>query len=135
MQQARLEHELVIRTERRLGLVAEVAHVLAEMGVNIYAVNLDIDGDQAVLRLITNAQTYARDALQRACFPVSEREVVVIELPERAGFLEKVTAALARQKIQIDDLYATASEGTRTTTVVFSCSHNAKAALMFHQKK
>ncbi|NIA10082.1 MAG: hypothetical protein GWP10_10225 [Nitrospiraceae bacterium] len=134
MQQARLERELVIRTEQRLDLVAEVAHILAEMGVNIFAVNLCVDGDQAVVRLITSAQTYARDALQRACLPVTEREVVVIELPERAGFLEKVTAALARQKIQLNDLYATASEGTRMTTVVFSCSHNAKAALMFQKK-
>ncbi len=134
MWQARLEHELVIQTEGRAGLVAEVSHLLAEMGVNIFAVNLHTENDQVVLRLITSAQTYARAALQGACFPVTERDVIVMELPERTGFLEKIAGALARQGIQIDDLYATTSVGRRTTTVVFTCSHPAKAVLMFQRK-
>ena len=133
MQRARLERELVIKSEPKTSLMADVARLLADMGVNIFAVNMHIEGDQAILRLITSAQSYARAALQHACYSVTEREVVVIELPERAGFLEKVVAALARQGIQIEDLYATAAVGTRTTTVVFTCSHNAKAALMFQK--
>jgi len=134
MPSARLEQELVIKTEHRLGLLGEVSRLRYDMGVNILAVNLHADGEEATLRLITTAQTYARDALRRAGFFVEEREVVVLELPERIGFLCKVTEALARKGIRIDDLYATVSTGTGRAAVVFTCSHPGKAALMFQSR-
>jgi len=130
MPSARLERELVIHTENRIELIGEVSRLFYDMGVNILAVNLRATGEEATLRLITSAQTYARDALRRAGFFVDEREVVVLELPERVGFLCKVAEALAREGIRIDDLYATVSTGIRTAAVVFTCSHNSKAVLM-----
>jgi len=133
MPSARLERELVIHTENRIELIGEVSRLFYDMGVNILAVNMHTDGDEATLRLITSAQTYARDALRRAGFFVDEREVVVLELPERVGFLCKVAEALAREGIGISDLYATVSSGTRTAAVVLSCSHNSKAVLMFQR--
>ena len=131
MTNARLERELVINTENRIELIGEVSRLFYDMGVNILAVNFRVCGDEATLRLLTNAQTYARDALRRAGFFVDEREVVVLELPERVGFLAKVAEALAREGIKIHDLYATVSAGSRIATVVFTCSHNSKAVLMF----
>jgi len=83
-----------------------------------------------VLHLISNSQLYARDALRDAGFQVAEREVVILELPNRPGELCRVTAALARKEIDIEELYATAPEGGSRALVVLSCSHNGKAVLM-----
>ena len=55
---------------------------------------------------------------------MSEREVVVLELPNRPGELCRVTAALARKEIDIEELYTTVPDASAKALVVLSCSHN-----------
>jgi len=134
MPSARCVRELVIRTENRVGLVADIARLLSDMGINILAVHVDALGEEAEIHLLTDAQLYARDALRKAELPVEEREVVAIELPNRPGFLRKITEALARQGLDIQCLYATAAEGAEKSLVVFSCSKGGKAVLMLRER-
>jgi len=131
MLEASLRKELVIQTENRVGLLAEMARLLSEMGINILAVTVETRDGGATIRLIPDAQLYARDALRKAGFPVEEREVVIVNLHNRRpGFLCRVVEALAREEIDIEDLYTTASEGNPKRLVVFTCSNNGKAAIM-----
>ncbi|HUT87171.1 MAG TPA: ACT domain-containing protein [Candidatus Heimdallarchaeota archaeon] len=127
---ARLQKELVIRTENRVGLIAEISRLLGEMGINFSAISVEAANSGAVLYLISNSQLYARDALRDAGFQVAEREVVMLELPNRPGELCRVTAALARKDIDIEELYATATTGSAKALVVLTCSNNGKAVLM-----
>jgi len=127
---ARLQKELVIRTENRVGLIADISRLLGDMGINFSAVSVEAANSGAVLYLISNSQLYARDALRDAGFQVAEREVVILELPNRPGELCRVTAALARKDIDIEELYATATTGSAKALVVLTCSNNGKAVLM-----
>jgi len=127
---ARLQKELVIRTENRVGLIADISRLLGDMGINFSAISVEAANSGAVLHLITNSQLYARDALRSAGFQVAEREVVILELPNRPGELFCITAALARKDIDIEELYATAPEGSAKALVVLTCSNNGKAVLM-----
>ncbi|MCR4391230.1 MAG: ACT domain-containing protein [Candidatus Acetothermia bacterium] len=131
---ARIGKELVVHTENRVGLLADIARRFAEQGINILAVAVIVHDDQAELHLVTDAHTYALDSLRKAEFPVEEREVVMVELPHRAGFLRRVTEALARQGLDIRYLYATASEEGHASLVVFSCTHNGKAVLLLRER-
>lgn len=131
---ARCVKELVVRAENRVGLVGEIARILSDMGINILAVRVEVVGEEALIHLLTDAQLYARDALREAEFPLEEREVVALELPNRPGFLRRVTEALARQGLDIHYLYATAAEGSDRSLVVFSCSNNGKAVLMLRER-
>lgn len=130
MRDIHMQKELVIRTEDRVGLLAEISDLLSDMGINILALSVQVEGTSAVFHLITNAQLYALDALRDAGYQVEEREVVVFEIPNRPGELCRVTAALARKEIDIGELYATATEGSSKALVVLTCSHNSKAVLM-----
>lgn len=127
---AHLQKELVIQTENRVGLIAEISRLLADMGINFSAVSVEAANSGATLHLISNAQLYARDALRDAGFQVAEREVVVLELHNRPGELCCITAALARKDIDIEELYATATAGSAKALVVLTCSNNGKAVLM-----
>lgn len=130
MRDARLRKELVIQTENRVGLLAEISRILSEMGINILGVTVQTEGDSVALHLVADAHLYARDVLRAAQFPVEEREAIVLELRNYAGFLCKLTMALARKDIDIEDLYATVPEGSPKALVVFTCSNNSKAVLM-----
>jgi hypothetical protein len=127
---ARLQKELLIETENRVGLIADISRLLGDMGINFNAISVEAANSGAVLHLISNSQLYARDALRDAGFQVAEREVVILELPNRPGELCRVTAALARKDIDIEELYASAPDDSAKALVVLTCSNNGKAVLM-----
>lgn len=131
---AALLRELVIRTPNRVGLLAEVAGVLGERGINIVAVHVSARGEEAEIHLVTDAQRHAQKALEEAEFPVEFEEVVVLELPHRPGFLKRVTDALRRRDLDIRYLYATAAEGSGRCLVVFSCDNNGKALELLRER-
>ncbi len=130
LRNAYLQKQLVIETEDRVGLLAEISRLLSDMGINILVLVLQVENSSATFHLITNSQLYARDSLRDAGFQVEEREVVVLELPNRPGELCQITAALARKEIEIMELYTTVAEGSSQEMVVLTCSHNSKAVLM-----
>lgn len=133
MRGARLQRELVIRAENRVGLLGDITRLLSDMGISLVAVAVRAEDREATLYLLTNAQLFARDALRRAGFSVEEREVVVLELPHHPGFLCRVAEALARKGLDLQELYATVSEGSAKSLVVFTTSHNSKAVQMLRR--
>ncbi len=126
--------ELVVRAENRVGLLADIAKLLATQGINILAAAVIVFGEEAELHLVVDAHHYALESLQDAEYTVEEREVVLVELPNRPGFLRRITDALARQNLDIRYLYVSAAEDTPHTLVVFSCTHNGKAVLLLRER-
>ena len=130
MLDAQLRCEIVLTTENRTGLLAEISRLLGDMGINVLSITLDVTDETAVIRLLATSQSYARDALREAGFSVEERDVVVVELPHHPGFLCRISEALARKEISLVDLHATVSEEGGTGVVVFACSDNGCAVQM-----
>ena len=134
MSEAKLLREVVIEDQDRVGVVADVSRVLCDMGIDLVAVHVRVEGEKAWLHLITNSQTYARDALRDAGFSVQERDVVTVEMPHHPGFLCRIAEAMARRDITLFDLYATASSTGTAALVVFSCSNNLHALQLLRGK-
>ena len=130
MLDAQLRREIIVKTENRTGLLAEISRLLGDMGINLLSIALDVTDETVVIRLLATSQSYAREALKDAGFSVEERDVVVVELPHHPGFLCRVSEALARKEISLVDLHATVSEEGSTGVVVFSCSDNGRAVQM-----
>jgi len=121
MVDVRLQTELVVETEDRVGVVAEISRLLADMGINLLSIMVRTEEDRALVHLVTTSQTHAHEALRKACFEVREREVVLVELPHHPGFLSKVSEALARKGLAVDELYATVPESGSIGVVVLLC--------------
>jgi len=126
--------ELVIRTPNRVGLLADIAALLAEKGINILALYVSAREEEAEIHLLTEAQLYARKALEEAEYPVEQEEVVLLELPHRPGFLRRVTETLRRNGLDIRYLYATAPEWSGKCLVVFSCDNNGRALELLRER-
>jgi hypothetical protein len=134
VREATIGKELVIHTPNRVGVLAAIARVLSDQGINILAVAVIVHDEEAELHVVPDAPSYALDALRKAEFEVEEREVVLAELPHRAGFLRRITEALARQGLDIRYLYASAFEAGHSALVVFSCTNNGKAVLLLRER-
>jgi len=127
MREIRMQREIIVRATNEIGALARVIRILGDMGLNILSVVVKTDESETVIHLITGSQSFVRDALRKADFTVEERDVLIVELPHHPGFLCRVSEALARKEIAIDELYATVPQGTRTGLVVLTCSNNERA--------
>jgi hypothetical protein len=127
---AQLQQEIILRSVDRVGVLAEVTRALSEWGINLLSVRVYAIEEEAFLHLVTNSQSYAMDALREAGYEIGERDVVVLELPHHPGFLRRVSEALARKDISIDDLHVSVTEDAKTGIVVMACTNNAHAIQM-----
>jgi len=130
MVEVRLQQEIVVETENRVGFVAEVTRLLGDMGINLLSIVVYTREDTATLHLLTSCQSHAFEALREAGFAPKERDVIVMEIPHHAGFLSRMSQALARKGIAIDELYATIPDDSRTGMVVLRCTDNRNAVLL-----
>lgn len=116
--------DLTVMLADRPGTFADAATALGAAGINIEGVcGLPFQG-QGVVHVLVNDAGQARQALEGASIAVtSEREVLVVDCPDRPGEVAKLARALADAGINIDLLYL----ATRTR-VVFGVEDVAKAA-------
>lgn len=124
---ARLQQEIVLRSEDRVGVLAEIACVLSDMGINLLSVRLCSNEGKAVVHILTTSQSYACEALRDAGFEFSQRDVVMLTLPHHPGFLRRAGEVMARKDIMIKDLHVSIPEEGKVGVVVMTCSNNAHA--------
>jgi hypothetical protein len=124
---ARTCDELIVRAEDRIGLLARIVCTLYEMGISILSAYVTTINGQAEIHLLVDAPDHAREGLTNAGFQLDSREVVVVELTNRRGFLCKLNEVLARKGISIHDLAVTAAESCDHALVVFTTSADGRA--------
>src|SRR4029077_19343243 len=98
--------DLVIDVENTPGALAEVAAAISDAGVNIAAATCIVPGQKAELHILVPHAEAARHALAISHLGVSrEREVVVVEVEDRAGALADLTRKIARAGVNLDLVY------------------------------
>lgn len=124
-----LGEEIIITTKNKVGLLADIATMLANQGVNVEAASGYESNGSAILRLVTNANLGIVAELRAKKYKsVKEAEVVLVELLNKPGTLKVVTTELGKNKIDIKCLYVTSSSGGGSSSrIVLSTSDNEKA--------
>ncbi len=130
---ATLGKEIGIRVANKIGVLRDVAKVVAEKGVNIRALQGMVDDSHAMLRLVTDDNLRATEALRTRHYHPYEETVVEMEVPNRPGILESIATKLAMDGIDIYHVYATAGSGETTCRVILSCSDNERAVMSMNR--
>ena len=97
--------EFEVYVQNKPGEVARVAEALGRNSVNIKGISTDLGSSKPMIRLVTDDESSARNALKGANLDFSEREVIIVGLPDRPGELAKVTKVLAKSGMNIESLY------------------------------
>jgi hypothetical protein len=98
--------DLVIDIENVPGALARVAAAISDAGVNISAATCLGPGERAELHILVPHAEAAKHALAISQVGVSrEREVVVVEVEDRAGALADLTRKIARAGVDLDLVY------------------------------
>jgi hypothetical protein len=130
---ANLGKELVITTDNKVGILANMAKILADHGINIEGVaGYAAENNQAKIMIVAEDTLRAREALQKAGYMnMKENEVVVVDLENKPGALKAITAKMADAKIDIKYTYGTACPSGCPARIILATNNNEKALVLF----
>jgi hypothetical protein len=123
-----LGEELIITTKNKVGLLADIAQMVANHGINIESALGYEAGKTARLMLVTNANlTLVAELKKKKYRSVKETEVIMVELENKPGALKVVTTELKKAHIDIKYLYVTSPAGMEGGRMVLQTGNNEKA--------
>lgn len=109
------------------GVLAQVCDALAKARVNIVALTMMDSSEHGVLRLVVEDVDRARQALAALNVPMTETDVLCVELANRPGALADVCRALGDEHINISYAYCTTGAPGGKTLGVFKVADSRKA--------
>jgi len=130
-----LAKEIVVTVGNKIGVLADISKILADHGINIEAVAGYADNAEAKIMLVTDDNLRSVDALNKKNYKsIVEKEIIVIELENKAGALKNITSKLASEGIDIKYIYGTACSAGCPAKIILSTSDNEKALVAFKIK-
>ena len=91
--------QLSVFLENKTGRINDVARILGEHGINMYAFSMAETADFGILRMIVSDVEAAKRVLREAKFAVTLTDVVGINCPNTPGSLSPVLDILAREQV------------------------------------
>ena len=125
--------EIVLEVRNEIGILHQISKIVAERGVNIAAVLADVLAENAVIRILTDDNLRAKEALEQNGYKPSEFDAVTAELPHKPGVLETATERLGRAGIDIRHLAATATTDQAKCLLLLATSDDQKAVVALNE--
>ncbi|MDP4271430.1 MAG: ACT domain-containing protein [Bacteroidota bacterium] len=113
--------QLSVFLEDRKGRLTELTKILAANDINITALSIADATDYGILRLIVGRPELAYKVLKEQGFSVNITEVACLIVPNEPGGLHKALSILSDNNIDIDYMYAFATNG-KAQVVIRSAS-------------
>ncbi|MEW6329361.1 MAG: ACT domain-containing protein [Candidatus Micrarchaeota archaeon] len=122
--------EMVIISRDRVGLLADISAILAESGINIESVSVEVVKGNAVIRMTTSSEQKAIKLLKKAKYEVISSDVVVVKLADQPGQLSKIARILADAKINIENVHLLFKAGGKTFVAIKADEHGKATELL-----
>jgi hypothetical protein len=132
MAKAKKVKQLSFTIPNRAGLLSEVSAAISGSKVNINSICAYEMENNAYFMLTTESNVKAKKALAKLGIEIKEEDVITVEMPNRAGELEKVAKKIADAGINISYVYGTTGTG-KSSVCVFKTSDNTKAIRLINK--
>ncbi len=101
--------QIAIFLENQAGKASACCKVLKDAGVNLTALSIADTKEFGILRIITDDNAKAMDALKTAGYLCSEVELVGLEIPHESGALADLLIALGEGGVNVEYMYSFAT--------------------------
>ncbi len=125
--------QLIIVTEDKPGMLAEVSGVLAKDKINLEAICAYGMEKKAIFEVICSDNQKAKIALSAKGWQVKEDDVVVVGLENRPGALSMIANKLKAKNINLVYCYGSACSGSCECRFVFKAEDNDSAIAALKQ--
>ncbi len=126
MAKAKKLKQLIFSLPNRTGLLSEITAAISGAKVNITTICAYKIEDDAYFMLTTDSYAKAKRALSKLGIESEGEDVVAVEMPNKAGQLQKVAKKIADAGININYMYGTTGTG-RASICLFKTSDDKKA--------
>lgn len=99
--------QFTLYLENKMGVLASVTKRLAERGVNIEGISVSASTDVGLVQLVTSHARQTQRILKQARIPFTAQDVALVALSNKPGSLFRIVSKLAKQKVNINYVYAT----------------------------
>lgn len=99
--------ELIVTTEDKLGMLAEITSVITGQGVNISAICAYGMEGKAVFMMLTSDNQKAKTQAESKGWKAEESDVVVVELPDKVGAAKEIADKLKAKNVNLKYIYGT----------------------------
>lgn len=117
------------------GVLAQACQVLADAKINIKALTLVDSQEHGVLRLVVEDGQKAALLLRSLNVPITETNVLCVELANRPGAMADVCSRLASEHININYAYCTSGVRGGKITGIFKIADPKKAQRVLERRK
>jgi hypothetical protein len=114
--------ELSIVTPNKPGKLTEVLRALARESINVLALDSSCGYDMNLVRIVTSDPSRTQSALEKLGYNVTVTTVLAVSVVDRPGQLAALTSKLAKAKVNIDYMHATAPGREDSALVMFHVS-------------
>lgn len=112
-------NEVRVFVENKPGKLSHVAELLGDAGIDILALELADEGQFGVFKILTAEPERAKDILSTANIPAALNQVACIEIPDKPGSLVKLSKAIEKAQLNVNDAYGCIIErGKRAVFVI-----------------
>lgn len=119
--------EIIVSTQNKIGLLADISVIAANNGINISAMLGYEEGRSAKVLFITDANLRIINELRKKRYKlVKEKEVVVVDISNKPGALKVVATELKNNKIDIEHVYVTSCSCGGASRMILQTGDNEK---------
>ena len=111
--------QISIFLENEAGRLAEVTRILKEGEINLRAITVADTADFGILRIIADDPEKAISVLHAANFTTKTTSVLAVTVKDEVGSLANVLDVFAKNKINIEYLYAALNEKDEKAVIIF----------------
>lgn len=126
MAKAKKAKQIGLETSNEVGMLEKVSAVIAKVKVNITGICAYGMGEKAHFMLLVDRPAKAKNALSKAGFNPTEEEIILVEMVNRQGEMQRVAEKISGGGIDIQYVYGTAGSGG-LNFCVFKTNDDSKA--------
>jgi hypothetical protein len=121
---------LTFAIPNRIGQLAAVTALLGEADVSMSAISATEAGSNAEVIIAAKNPTKAKKALASLAVEIKETDALAVQMPDKAGRLQKIARKLADAGVNIQSCWGIAFTGETAGCVIVTSDHaKALAAL------
>ena len=125
--------EVSVRVLNDIGILAQLTKIVADKGVNIRAAAAWVeDGNKGVVRLVTDDNLRALDALRARNYAPVEIDSIEVMMHHSPGMLSSICQKMGNSGINIHYLYASAPVSEESCLAILSTDNNERALVLLN---
>jgi len=124
MIKAELSKQLMIRLPSKVGSLAHVTSAISSNGINMIALCAYEIGEMVSIMFVTTDNNGAKQLLEKQGVNVREEEVVILNIDNKPGALQRVTDKLAEAGIDLHLMYGSANADAQSCSIILISKNN-----------